>query len=99
MCLSSTPRISGIAGLEQLSKWLVTGEGRGERTGIDLAAAFIRMIVQRNHDPFAGNHVIPAIRLVVEYLFPPYPPVEPPVDVFQYRFTDVLKVAVLFKDP
>ena len=77
----------------------VAGEGRRERTGIQLVPILIGMIVQCYGDSLAGNHVIPAVWLVIEHQPATGAAIEPAVDSFKGCLIDILKVAILFKDP
>jgi hypothetical protein len=57
------------------------------------------VVVHRNHDALADDHIIPAIGFVIEDQPAPGTTVQPAIDALQCRFPDVLEIAVLFKHP
>ena len=91
--------IPTVGCLEHMPKRLIACERCREGPCVQLYSVLIDMIVQRNHDALAGDHIVPAVGLVIEDQLPAGTAVQPAIDALQCRFADVLEIAVLFKYP
>ena len=96
-CEGRDIRRTCIAGFKHPPEGFIAGEGCSECTRIEPITVLVSVIIQRNDDTLADNHVIETIRLVIEDQLSAGAAIQPSVDTFKRRLADILKIAVLFE--
>ena len=72
--------IPAVGCLEHMRERFVAGKRCGKGSRKQLISAVVRMVVQRNHDTLADDHIIPAIGFVIEDQLPADIAVQPAVN-------------------